>query len=920
MFNPNSIYTNELYDPKAIYLTKDNFNIANDGKTDCTKVIQEAINKVQETVKYGIVFIPEGEYLISETIYVWKGIRLIGYGKKRPTFILGENTPGFQTNINKYMIHFVSDRPPVGKPIRDANPGTFYSAISNINIIIKDGNPSAVAIRSHFAQHCFLSNIDFHIGSGKAGVEQVGNEIDNCRFFGGDYGIITTKPSPSWPFLLINSYFTGQRKAAIETEEGGFTIVGNHFHHVPTAIKIRDNRDEELWLTESILEDISRPAIIISDENNARTQINLKDVYCDNVDTLAYFKPSNKEINSPESRYLITDFCHGNQITDLGQMPDIKTTFAYESITDLPDVLLADLPKLPACDSWINITTLGAIGDNETDNTKVIQDAINKYNVLYFPTGRYVVSDTIFLKNDTILIGLSPIATQIVLKDRTPEFHKPGPPKPLLESSHGGNNIITGIGLDTGGINNRAMAVKWMAGTNSLMDDVKIIGGHGTYYPDGSPVPVYNNSRTADGNPERSWDSQFWSIWITNNGGGTFKNIWTASPYAQGGIYISDTSTKGRIYGISIEHHVRNEIKLENVSNWQIYDLQTEAEKGESANCLPLYINNCHHITFANVYLYRVIWMETRYPYGIKTKNSTNLEFRGVHVYSPSKYTFSDTLYDETTDEYIRSREIARLCITGNKPKKIIKKDNIEKLIGGFHYIDGLSIDNENNIYFVDSKYHSIYKWSKDLQLICDAPINPQALVFDESNSLIITTKTGTVYTCNPTDSINTLMVLEPTTHYGKISVHPGHRFRDGHDFLDVVMKKSEENYVSPDKSVYLPKNDDLLRAHTLRKAQINKPFFVADEFAQKTYSFFINPDGQLSNFKLFAEEGEIDTAVDSKGNVYIAAGYIFVYDKNGKQIKIIDVPERPTGIIIINNYLYVTANTSLYKILIPLQ
>ena len=43
-----------------------------------------------------VLFMPESTYRISKTIYISKGIRLIGYGKKRPVIILGETTPGFQ--------------------------------------------------------------------------------------------------------------------------------------------------------------------------------------------------------------------------------------------------------------------------------------------------------------------------------------------------------------------------------------------------------------------------------------------------------------------------------------------------------------------------------------------------------------------------------------------------------------------------------------------------------------------------------------------------------------------------------------------------------------------------------------------------------------------------------------------------------
>jgi len=53
-------------------------------------------------------------------------------------------------------------------------------------------------------------------------------------------------------------------------------------------------------------------------------------------------------------------------------------------------------------------------------------------------------------------------------------------------------------------------------------------------------------------------------------------------------------------------------------------------------------------------------------------------------------------------------------------------------------------------------------------------------------------------------------------------------------------------------------------------------------------------PDGALIDMKIFAYRGGEGVAVDSRGNVYIAAGQIYVYDPTGKQIDTINVPERP--------------------------
>ena len=65
-----SYYTIRLNDPKAVYLTKDNFAVHADGVGDDAAALQQAINKVQETTRKGIVFIPEGQYRLGKTVHV----------------------------------------------------------------------------------------------------------------------------------------------------------------------------------------------------------------------------------------------------------------------------------------------------------------------------------------------------------------------------------------------------------------------------------------------------------------------------------------------------------------------------------------------------------------------------------------------------------------------------------------------------------------------------------------------------------------------------------------------------------------------------------------------------------------------------------------------------------------------------------
>src|SRR5271169_4812377 len=82
-----SYYPQRLEDPKAVYLA------AADG--DNTIALQKAIDQVQETTGQGIVMLAPGRYHITDTLYIWPGIRLMGYGAERPIIDLATNTPGF---------------------------------------------------------------------------------------------------------------------------------------------------------------------------------------------------------------------------------------------------------------------------------------------------------------------------------------------------------------------------------------------------------------------------------------------------------------------------------------------------------------------------------------------------------------------------------------------------------------------------------------------------------------------------------------------------------------------------------------------------------------------------------------------------------------------------------------------------------
>ena len=950
-FTP-SYYTSRLEDARAIYLTPENFPVKGDGIADDSQALQQAINTVQEKTNQGILFIPSGRYRITRTIYIWPGIRLIGFGAARPTFALAASTPGFQRGP-AYMMFFAGARPEGNQKPPDANPGTFYSAISNIDFEIGDGNPGAVGVRAHFAQHCFLAHIDFHIGSGLAGIHDGGNVVQDVHFYGGQYGIWTRKPSPGWQFTIVDSSFEGQREAAIREHEAGLTLILPQFRNVPTAISIDPEYSDELWIKDARFENISGPAVVVSNENSARTEINMENVVCRKVPVFAAYRESGNQIAGTAVIYRVKTFSHGLHYADIGATPAIQDVYDTIPLSALPVPVKSDIPDLPPVDTWVNIRSFGAVGDGVADDTEAIRKAIAQHRTIYFPSGQYRVSDSITLKPDTVLIGLHPSVTRILISDSTPAFQGVGNPKPLIETPQNGTNIVTGIGLYTNGINPRAVAAKWMAGADSMMNDVRFLGGHGTIDPNVSAEDarkawrtIYNNTHTADSDLNRRWDGQYPSLWIT--GGGTFLDIWTPSTFAQAGVYISNTATRGRIYELSSEHHVRNEVILDHASNWEIYALQTEEERGEGGFALPIDIRHSSNITFANLHMYRVVSSYQPFKYAIEITNSSNIRFRNVHCYSDSKVSFDNSIYDLTHKTGIRQREFSWFDLSGraaSPPKTeqhavLAPHTKLEKLAGGFFNISGGAVDSAGNIYFVDAKWQTIYRWSvstQQLTKVRDNPLDPVQLFFDRSGDLIVVSYAGngTVYSFNPErpdGDITLLKAVPAEPRPGMTPVLPVDYWRNENDFLQAVPQKPEYQFISPDRTTFLPsdknfvsgelyygsKLNSTLRAFGFGRAIAGQPFYVSDENGEKTYSGTVADDGTVSNLKLFVEQGGESVATDEKGNVYIAAGEVYVYDPSGKLIDTISVPERPSQLLFGGegrHTLFVLARTSLYAV-----
>ena len=455
----------------------------------------------------------------------------------------------------------------------------------------------------------------------------------------------------------------------------------------------------------------------------------------------------------------------------------------------------------------------------------------------------------------------------------------------------------------------------------------------------------------------RAWDNQHWSLWITNGGGGSFRDIWTANEYSSAGLYISHTDTPGRIYGMSLEHHLRNEAIFRNVANWKIYDFQFEVE-AEGIDTQPLDLIDCKNLTFANFYSYRVSRMLKSYPSAIRTWNCKDIEFLNVHNYAHArvKFTSNASLYDVNTHREARRWELARLSLTGKESRKYPlsqEKGKAELVVTGFEFIDGLAQDSRGNIYFCEHRMRRIYKLdarSGQVTSIADFPWNAVALACDTQDNLIVVTKyisqpgynnddtrngnrplfgwkgSGGLWGFNyvpkfyairpdnPDESFQVLPLVDMKQFAAPQQIYyPGNRTITQSEYYNG--RKPEQCFVAPDGVTIIPNYEDLFRCSSLVKAVPGKTVYTLDEYHQRVIHADVDAQGFLQNCRIFADGGDRSVVTDSKGNVYVANGDISIFSPSGESIGTLEVPERPTSLLISGNKLYITALSSLYQI-----
>ena len=257
----------------------------------------------------------------------------------------------------------------------------------------------------------------------------------------------------------------------------------------------------------------------------------------------------------------------------------------------------------------------------------------------------------------------------------------------------------------------------------------------------------------------------------------------------------------------------------------------------------------------------------------------------------------------------------------------------LEKLAGDFKFTEGPTCDRDGNVFFTDQPNNRIMKWSVDgkLSTFLQPAGRANGMFFDAQGNLIACADEKTELWSITPDGKHTVLAKQ---FEGKILNAPNDVWvrADGSlYFTDPFYKREWWDYNKPPQvteQVYFLSADrkrlkrvttDLTQPNGIIGTPDGKILFVADIRARKTYAYDILPDGSLTNKTLRCELGSDGMTLDTEGNLYLTGKGVIVFDKTGKQIEHIAVPEPWTANVSFGGpdrqTLFITASKGLYAI-----
>lgn len=271
-------------------------------------------------------------------------------------------------------------------------------------------------------------------------------------------------------------------------------------------------------------------------------------------------------------------------------------------------------------------------------------------------------------------------------------------------------------------------------------------------------------------------------------------------------------------------------------------------------------------------------------------------------------------------------------CKTVSEKSKT-SEEYLPKLVSGvFTFTEGPASDKNGNVYFTDQPNDKIYFWdweTNKIHLFSDKTGRANGTYFDKNDNLITCSDNqGEIWKFSRSGNHEVLM----TGFEGKRLNGPNDLWLDNSGGIYFTDPLYERNYWKnfkveiPEKNLYYrnasgitTKLDTFVQPNGIIGSETLKKLYVSDIDAGKTYVYDILGAGKLTNKKLFCEMGSDGMTLDNQGSLYLTGNGVTVFDKNGKELRNIPIPEKWTSNVTFGgkdfSTLFITASKSVYTL-----
>jgi len=265
----------------------------------------------------------------------------------------------------------------------------------------------------------------------------------------------------------------------------------------------------------------------------------------------------------------------------------------------------------------------------------------------------------------------------------------------------------------------------------------------------------------------------------------------------------------------------------------------------------------------------------------------------------------------------------------------------LEKLATDFSNASGLTTDAQGQLFFTDAAMHKIYRWNASTHqadLLTDKIQSPMALGFIPPGSLLAIDYSKAVYSVDPNTGTATKLdpastalsdasLLLPTGIHNSIGTLQGQVERRGVVYaprsnMAIVAKVVDEPrgfYCAPGTHTAVMAGGNWqpeLQASQWSIVAAGAEHLVASE-EDDTVARIKLPSLSSIDVTEFAPHGGSSAVSDTAGNVYVASGQVYIYNAAGKQIGVLEIPERPSSLAFgaDRRTLFIGARSSLFAI-----